>query len=99
MSKGWPRCYAERIDVVRLALKHAHERAGVQTWAARAADALANEPVVAGALHRFHGFEDVLDRAFRLFLAAPRDRRAGLATLFLALAKAEAADCLLEATG
>ena len=95
MSKGWRRCYAERLDVVRIALAHADDASGVRIWAARAADALALEPVLAGALNRFVRSHDVQARAFRLFLAAPKDKRAGLATLFLAAAKAAAVDRLV----
>ena len=87
MNKGWRRCYAEGIDVVRLALAHAHDPQSVRTWAARAAKALTLEPVVVGAIHQL-AEEDVAMSALLLLVAAPKGQQTGLARFTYAAMRA-----------
>ena len=96
MSKGWRRCYAEQIDVVRLALGHADDPKEIRTWAARATKALAHEPVLAGCVHRLAGEAAAAVSAFRLLVAAPHGQGLPLARFFDAAAAASQMERLLE---
>jgi hypothetical protein len=96
MTKGWRRCYAEGIDVVRLALAHADDPDTVATWAIRAARALSAEPVLVGAIHRLVADQAIASQAFELFIAAPKPDRAVLARFFLAAARQVRVERLLE---
>jgi hypothetical protein len=96
MNNGWRRCYAEAIDVTRLALAHVDDAKDIRTWAARAAKALANEPVLAGAVHRLTGDQAIAVAAFRLLIAAPQGQGLPLARFFDAAARASQMERLLE---
>ena len=96
MSKGWRRCYAEAIDVVRLAMDHANDTNDLRAWAARASQALSSEPVLAGAIHRLTGDQAIAVAAFGLLVAAPRGQGMPLARFFEAAARASQMERLLE---
>ena len=96
MSKGWRRCYAEGIDVVRLALAHAHDPQTVRTWAARAAKALTIEPVVVGAIHLLAEDGNVAMSALLLLVAAPKGQQDGLARFTYAAMRAPRLDRVLD---
>ena len=82
---GWRRCDAEHVDVVRRALAHAHDPVVVRGWAARAADALEHEPVLAGAIHYLAEREGAATAAWRLLLATAPEQRLGPAAFTLAV--------------
>jgi hypothetical protein len=96
MSKGWRRCYAEGVDVVRIALAHADDPKDIRMWSARAAKALATEPVLAGSVHRLTGEAAIAVAAFRLLVAAPQGQGMPLARFFDAAASASQMQRLLE---
>lgn len=96
MSKGWRRCYAEGIDVVRLALAHAHDPQSVRIWAARAAKALTLEPVVVGAIHLLAEDGGVAMSALLLLVAAPKDQQDGLARFTHAAMRAPRLERVLD---
>ena len=96
MSKGWRRCYAEGIDVVRLALAHAHDPESVRTWAARAANALTKEPVLVGAIHQLAEGGDVAMAALLLLVAAPKSQQEGLARFTYAAMRASRRERVLD---
>lgn len=96
MNKGWRRCDAEAINVVRLALAHADDAKALRPWSARAATSLAKEPVLTGAVHRLTGDYAVAVAAFRLLVAAPDGQALPLARFFDAAASAAQRRGLLD---
>lgn len=79
---GWRRAEAEGVQTVRDALDHA-SHPDAKAWAARAAAALAKEPVRLAFLHRFAD-EETTPALRQLFIAADPEHRQAIAALWFA---------------
>jgi hypothetical protein len=71
--RGWRRCDAEALQLVKYCLEHVNDDERLPLLADHAATALAKEPVLAGALMLFGQQEPVTRAASRLWRAAGED--------------------------
>jgi len=75
-------------DAAALRAGNARNPNEVRSWAVRAGQALAHEPVLTGAVHRLSDGDETVSAAFRLLLAAPEEHKRALARLFHGLRRA-----------
>jgi len=72
-QRGWRRCDAEALQLVKYCLEHVNDDERLPLLASHAATALAKEPVLAGALMLYGRQEPVMRAAARLWRSAGED--------------------------